>query len=49
MTRERALEEVWDGEAPENIVDRYVGDLRRKLGEPVVIHTVRGAGFTVRA
>jgi two-component system, OmpR family, response regulator MprA len=49
VTRERALEEVWDGEATENVVDRYVGYLRRKLGEPVVIHTVRGAGFTVRA
>jgi two-component system, OmpR family, response regulator MprA len=48
VTRERALEEVWDGEATENVVDRYVGYLRRKLGEPVVIHTVRGAGFTVR-
>jgi two-component system, OmpR family, response regulator MprA len=49
VTRERALDEVWDGEATENVVDRYVGYLRRKLGEPVVIHTVRGAGFTVRA
>jgi two-component system response regulator MprA len=49
VTRERALEEVWDGDATENVVDRYVGYLRRKLGEPAVIHTVRGSGFTVRA
>jgi two-component system, OmpR family, response regulator MprA len=49
VSRERALEEVWDGEATENVVDRYVGYLRRKLGEPPVIHTVRGTGFTVRA
>jgi two-component system, OmpR family, response regulator MprA len=49
VTRERALDEVWEGEATENVVDRYVGYLRRKLGEPAVIHTVRGAGFTVRA
>jgi two-component system response regulator MprA len=49
VTRERALDEVWDGEATENVVDRYVGYLRRKLGEPAVIHTVRGSGFTVRA
>jgi two-component system response regulator MprA len=49
VTRERAVDEVWDGEATENVVDRYVGYLRRKLGDPVVIHTVRGAGFTVRA
>jgi two-component system response regulator MprA len=49
VTREHALEQVWDGEATENVVDRYVGYLRRKLGEPPVIQTVRGAGFTVRA
>ena len=49
VSRERALEEVWDGDATENVVDRYVGYLRRKLGEPPVIHTVRGTGFTVRA
>lgn len=48
VTRERALEEVWDGDASENVVDRYVGYLRRKLGDPAVIHTVRGTGFTVR-
>jgi two-component system response regulator MprA len=49
VTREHALEAVWDGEATENVVDRYIGYLRRKLGEPAVIHTVRGTGFTVRA
>jgi two-component system response regulator MprA len=27
------------------VVDRYVGYLRRKLGEPPLIHTVRGLGF----
>jgi two-component system response regulator MprA len=26
-------------------VDRYVAYLRRKLGEPPLIHTVRGVGF----
>jgi two-component system response regulator MprA len=39
------LEEVWDGEATANAVDRYVTYLRRKLGEPPLIHTVRGVGF----
>ena len=34
VTRERALDEVWGAAAVENVVDRYVGDLRRKLGEP---------------
>ena len=47
ITRERALEEVWggEGEATFNAVDRYVAYLRRKLGEPPLIHTVRGVGF----
>jgi two-component system response regulator MprA len=47
VTRELALEEVWggEGEATHNAVDRYVAYLRRKLGEPPLIHTVRGIGF----
>ena len=28
--------------------DRYVTRLRRKLGEPPLIHTVRGVGFMLR-
>ena len=49
VTRERALEEIWDGAAEANVVDRYVTRLRRKLGEPQLIRTVRGAGFALRA
>ena len=47
VTRELALEEVWGGagEVTMNAVDRYVAYLRRKLGEPPLIHTVRGIGF----
>jgi len=47
VTRELALEEVWggEGEATMNSVDRYVAYLRRKLGDPPLIHTVRGVGF----
>jgi two-component system response regulator MprA len=47
VRREHALEEVWggDGEGGTNVVDRYVAYLRRKLGEPALIHTVRGVGF----
>jgi two-component system response regulator MprA len=48
VTREQALDQVWDGEAGGNVVDRYVGYLRRKLGDPPVIHTVRGTGFALR-
>jgi two-component system response regulator MprA len=47
VTREVALEEVWGGEgaASLNVVDRYVAYLRRKLGDPPLIRTVRGLGF----
>jgi DNA-binding response OmpR family regulator len=48
-TREQALERVWgdEGAATANVVDRYVTNLRRKLGEPPLIRTVRGSGFSV--
>jgi len=49
VTRERALEEIWDDGAEANVVDRYVTRLRRKLGPPPLIRTVRGSGFTLRA
>jgi two-component system response regulator MprA len=45
VTREVALEQVWDNEGTANVVDRYVAYLRRKLGDPPLIHTVRGVGF----
>jgi two-component system, OmpR family, response regulator MprA len=47
VPRERAIEEIWH-EAVPNVVDRYVASLRRKLGEPPLIHTVRGVGFMLR-
>ncbi len=50
VTRELALERVWDGRGSRspNIVDRYVSYLRRKLGLPAVIETIRGVGFALR-
>jgi two-component system response regulator MprA len=50
VTRERALEEVWGGgtEASRNSVDRYIAYLRRKLGDPPLIGTVRGVGFVLQ-
>jgi two-component system, OmpR family, response regulator MprA len=46
VSREQALEHVWgSGAATTNVVDRYVAYLRRKLGEPPLIRTVRGVGF----
>jgi two-component system response regulator MprA len=49
VTRELALAEVWDDHAASNVVDRYVTRLRRKLGDPPLIHTVRGSGFMLRS
>ena len=49
ISRALALDRVWGGEsaATLNAVDRYVSYLRRKLGEPGLIHTVRGVGFVL--
>jgi two-component system response regulator MprA len=48
VTREQALAVVWQGDAHANVVDRYVSNLRRKLGDPPLIETVRGVGFVIR-
>ena len=54
VSRETLLDDVW-GYAPlaeTNTVDVFVSNLRRKLesdGEPRVLHTVRGAGYVLRA
>ena len=47
ITRERAIDELWAAAAVENVVDRTVTNLRRKLGEPSPIRTVRGVGFVL--
>ncbi|MGI8505467.1 MAG: response regulator transcription factor [Solirubrobacteraceae bacterium] len=49
VTRERAIEAIWGGAAERNVVDRYVTRLRRKLGDPPLIRTLRGSGFVLRA
>jgi len=47
VPREQAINEIWRGDASANVVDRYVSNLRRKLGEPALIDTVRGVGFII--
>jgi two-component system response regulator MprA len=49
VRREVALERVWGGPAAAsfNAVDRYISYLRRKLGDPPLIETVRGTGFVL--
>lgn len=48
LSREAAIAQIWDAAAVPNVVDRYVAHLRRKLGDPPIIHTVRGVGFMLR-
>jgi two-component system response regulator MprA len=49
ISRQAAVERIWGGAAVENVVDRYVGRLRSKLGDPQLIRTVRGVGFILEA
>jgi len=54
LTRQQLLDAVWGigFETDSNVVDVYVGYLRRKLDSPEAaspIETVRGAGYRVRA
>jgi len=54
LGRVQILKDVWgfDFEPTSNTLDVYVMYLRRKLesrGEPRLIHTVRGMGYTLRA
>ncbi len=50
LTRELLLQSVWgyDFSGDTKVVDVYVGYLRQKLGEPRVIQTVRGVGYSLR-
>lgn len=47
MTREQIMEAVWDVNwfGPTKTLDVHIGALRRKLGDAVVVETVRGVGF----
>jgi DNA-binding response OmpR family regulator len=54
LTRPMIAEHVWglDFDSESNVIDVYVGYLRRKIdgeGEPRLLHTVRGAGYVLKA
>ncbi len=54
VPRQRLLEEVWgyDPFATTNTIEVFVSNHRRKLeagGEPRLLHTIRGAGYVLRA
>ena len=53
LTRTRILEHVWDFayDGGSNVVDQYVGYLRRKIDRPfgvTQLETVRGVGYRLR-
>jgi DNA-binding response OmpR family regulator len=49
VSRSEFIEHCWDEmtEPMSNVVDVVVTGLRRKLGDPPLITTVRGTGFAV--
>ena len=53
LSKAQILDRVWkyDFQGQSNIVELYIGYLRRKVDsvEPKLIHTVRGAGYVVKA
>jgi len=50
VSRRRLLEEVWETSwyGSSKTIDVHVASLRRKLGDPTWIETVRGVGFRLR-
>ncbi len=50
LTRGQLLDHVWEydfgGDA--RVLETYVSYLRKKLGDPSLIHTVRGVGYALR-
>jgi DNA-binding response OmpR family regulator len=51
VSRTELVEHCWDEYAgpASNVVDVVVGQLRRKLGEPALVRTVRGVGYLLDA
>ena len=50
FTREAIIEEVWDAHwyGPTKTLDVHIAALRKKLGDPGWIETIRGVGFRLR-
>jgi DNA-binding response OmpR family regulator len=51
VTRQELLDEVWDPHwyGPTRTIDVHVASLRKKLGDPRWVETVRGVGFRLGA
>ena len=50
LSRDDLIAEVWGVEAGnhENVLDVYISRLRRKLGNPPLIHTLYGVGYVLK-
>lgn len=50
LSKESLLEAIWgyDFGGDANIVEQYVHSLRHKIGSPILIQTLRGAGYVLR-
>ena len=50
FTRTELCERVWEHahEYDTKLVEVFIGRLRKKLGEPPLIHTIRHVGYTIR-
>lgn len=50
LSRESLIKHIWDSESEpnSNVLDIYISRLRRKLGEPSLIHTLYGIGYVLK-
>ena len=50
LSRETLISSVWgaDDEHDPNVLDVYISRLRRKLGDPPLIHTLHGVGYVLQ-
>ncbi len=50
LSRSQIYERVWDYDfgPSSNSLEVYIGYLRRKIGDPRLIHTIRGVGYVIR-
>jgi DNA-binding response OmpR family regulator len=50
VPREELIAAAWDEQVPpsSNVLDVLIAQLRRKLGPPPLLHTVRGVGYLIR-
>ena len=50
LSKAQLLTAVWGyQDFDPNLVEVHISALRRKLGEPRLLHTVRGMGYVLRA